>query len=58
MLVPGNGGGLLHAYVATSEDRAGEWEAAFSIAPRTKATVVREFLNDDGEVQRRLELAR
>jgi len=53
-----DGAGLLHAYLATSEDRAGEWEPIYSIAPRTKAPVVREFLDDEGEVQRRLELAR
>lgn len=53
-----DGAGLLHAYLATSDDRAGEWKPIYSIAPRTKAPVVREFLDDDGEVQRRLELAR
>lgn len=53
-----DGAGLLHAYVATSDDRAGEWEPIYSIAPRTKAPVVREFVDDEGELQRRLELAR
>src|SRR5690625_6756843 len=53
-----DGAGLLHAYVATSDDRAGEWEPIYSIAPRTKAPVVREFIDDGGEVQRRLERAR
>nr|WP_301472809.1 SOS response-associated peptidase [Brachybacterium sp.] len=58
MPVPSNGDGLLHAYVATSDDRAAEGEPIYSIAPRTKAPVVREFIDDGGEVQRRLELAR
>lgn len=49
---------LLHGYVATGQDRAAQWEAVYSIAPRTKAPVVREFVDDDGEVQRSLELAR
>src|SRR5699024_1956112 len=53
-----DGAGLLHAYLATSEDRAGEWDPIYSIAPRAKAPVVRESLDDEGEVQRRLELAR
>ncbi|MGP5056965.1 SOS response-associated peptidase [Brachybacterium paraconglomeratum] len=57
-LSPGNGDGLLHGYVATGQDRAAQWEAVYSIAPRTKAPVVREFVDDDGEVQRSLELAR
>ena len=53
-----DGSGLLHAYVATSDDRAAEWEPTYSIAPRTKAPVVREFVDADGEVHRALELAR
>ncbi|WP_226851100.1 SOS response-associated peptidase family protein, partial [Brachybacterium tyrofermentans] len=57
-LSPGNGDGLLHAYLATSQDRVAEWQPVYSIAPRTKAPVVREFVDDDGEVQRSLELAR
>jgi hypothetical protein len=44
--------------VATKSDRAREWEPVYSIAPRTKAPVVREFVDDEGEVQRSLELAR
>ncbi|GAA1487267.1 hypothetical protein [Brachybacterium sacelli] len=56
MLAPSNREGLLHSYVATKQDRVGEWEPVYSIAPRTKATVVREFV-DDGEVKRSLELA-
>ena len=55
---PGSGDRLLHGYVATGQDRAAQWEAVYSIAPRTKAPVVREFVDDDGEVQRSLELAR
>lgn len=35
----------------------GEWEPGYSIAQCTKAPVVREFVNDNGEVQRSLELA-
>ncbi len=57
-LSPGRAGGLLRSYVATSRDRAGEWEPVYSIAPRTKAPVVREFVDDEGEQQRSLELAR
>lgn len=57
-LSPGSGDRLLHGYVATGQDRAAQWEAVYSIAPRTKAPVVREFVDDDGEVQRSLELAR
>ena len=53
-----DGSGLLHAYVATSHDRSTEWEPTYSIAPRTKAPVVREFVDDDGEMHRVLELAR
>lgn len=53
-----DGAGLLHAYVATGDDRAGEWEPIYSISPRTKAPVVREFVDDDDVVRRRLELAR
>ncbi|GAP77907.1 SOS response-associated peptidase [Brachybacterium paraconglomeratum] len=44
--------------MAIGQDRAAQWEAVYSIAPRTKAPVVREFVDDDGEVQRSLELAR
>ncbi|WP_270410191.1 SOS response-associated peptidase [Brachybacterium paraconglomeratum] len=57
-LSPGNGDGLLHAYLATSQDRAAEWEPVYSIAPRTMAPVVREFIDDDGELHRTLELGR
>ncbi|MGP5364411.1 SOS response-associated peptidase [Brachybacterium tyrofermentans] len=53
-----DGDGLLRSYVATSQDRAGEWEPVYSVAPRTRAPVVREHVDDDGEVQRTLELAR
>ena len=58
MPVPGNGDGLLHSYVATNDDRAAQWETAYSIAPRTKAPVVREFVDEDGASHRTLELAR
>lgn len=57
-LSPGNGDGLLRAYLATSQDRAAEWDPVYSIAPRTKAPVVREFVDDKGELHRSLELAR
>ena len=53
-----DGDGLLHGYAATGQDRAAQWEAVYSIAPRTKAPVVRELVDDDGERQRSLELAR
>ena len=53
-----DGDGLIHAYVATKQDRAAEWEPVYSIAPRTKAPVVREFVDEEGELQRSLELAR
>lgn len=53
-----DGTGLVHSYVATKQDRAGEWEPVYSVAPRTKAPVVREYVDDEGEVQRTLELAR
>ena len=53
-----DGDGLLRAYLATSQDRAAEWDPVYSIAPRTKAPVVREFVDDEGELQRSLELAR
>ncbi|HEX7351626.1 SOS response-associated peptidase [Brachybacterium sp.] len=50
--------GMLHSY-AIGSDPAFDWEAVFSIAPRTKAPVVREHYDEDsGEVQRTLELAR
>src|SRR5699024_6527820 len=55
---PGNGDGLLRSYVATSDDRAAQWEPTYSIAPRTKAPVVREFVDEDGASHRTLELAR
>jgi hypothetical protein len=58
MPVPGIGDGLLHAYLATSQDRAAEWDPVYSIAPRTKAPVVREFVDDEGELHRTLEMAR
>ena len=32
-----DGDGLLHAYLATSQDWAAEWEPVYSIAPRTRA---------------------
>lgn len=53
-----DGDELLHAYDSTGDGRAGEWEPIYSIAPRTKASVVREFMDDGGAAQRRLGLAR
>src|SRR5690625_2391231 len=50
--------GLLRSYVATSDDRAADWEPVYSIAPRTRAPVVREFVDDHGDRHRSLELAR
>src|SRR5690625_5363484 len=52
-----DGDGLLRSYLAASRDRAAQWEPTYSIAPRTKAPVVREFI-DGGQVHRCLELAR
>lgn len=57
MPAPGNTQGLLHSY-AIGSDPSFDWDAVFSIAPRTKAPVVREHVDDEGEVQRTLELAR
>lgn len=49
--------GLLRAYAAQpSKDFA--WDPVFSIAPRTKAPVVREHIDDDGQLQRTVEFAR
>lgn len=53
-----DGDGLLRSYIATSDDRAAQWEPTYSIAPRTKAPVVREFVDEDGASHRTLELAR
>lgn len=53
-----DGNGLLHGYVASSRDRAAEWEPVYSIAPRTMAPIVREHADENGEVQRTLEMAR
>ncbi|MCT2296813.1 SOS response-associated peptidase [Brachybacterium muris] len=49
--------GMLHSY-AIGSDPGFDWSAVYSIAPRTKAPVVREHVDDEGEVQRTLELAR
>lgn len=50
-------GGLLRAYAAQpSKDFA--WDPVFSVAPRTKAPVVREHIDDDDQLQRTVELAR
>lgn len=57
MPTPGNADGLLRSYAAQPA-KAFDWGPVFSIAPRTKAPVVREHVDDDGQVQRTLELAR
>ena len=49
--------GLLRSYAAQPA-KAFDWEPVFSIAPRTKAPVVREHIDDDGQLQRTLEFAR
>ena len=54
---PGNAQGLLRSYAAQPA-KAFDWGAVFSIAPRTKAPVVREHIDVDGELQRTLEFAR
>ncbi len=48
--------GLLRAYAAQPA-REFDWEPVFSVAPRTRAPIVREHLDDDGQLQRTLELA-
>lgn len=49
--------GLLRSYAAQPA-KAFDWEPVFSIAPRTKAPVVREHIDDDSQLQRTLEFAR
>lgn len=49
--------GLLRSYAA-QPTKTFDWEPVFSIAPRTKAPVVREHLDDEGQLQRTVELAR
>jgi len=49
--------GLLRGYAA-QPSKAFDWDAVFSVAPRTKAPVVREHIDDDGQLQRTVELAR
>lgn len=57
MPTPGNADGLLHSYAA-QPTKTFDWEPVFSIAPRTKAPVVREHLDDEGQLQRTVEFAR
>lgn len=57
MPVPGNADGLLRSYAAQPA-KAFDWEPAFSIPPRTKAPVVREHIDDEGQRLRTLEFAR
>ena len=50
--------GLLHSYAAHPQ-KDFDWEPVFSVAPRTKAPVVREHYDEEmGEVQRTVEFAR
>ncbi|MGP5086887.1 SOS response-associated peptidase [Brachybacterium tyrofermentans] len=49
--------GLMRAYAAQPA-KAFDWEPVFSVAPRTKAPVVREHVDDEGELQRTVEFAR
>lgn len=47
----------MHAPVVAQQDYAAEWGPVCSIAPRTEAPVVREFVDEDGELHYSLELA-
>ncbi|MGP5684033.1 SOS response-associated peptidase [Brachybacterium alimentarium] len=49
--------GLMRAYAA-QPSKEFDWDPVFSVAPRTKAPVVREHVDEDGELQRTLEFAR
>jgi len=49
--------GLLRSYAAQPA-KAFDWAATFSIAPSTRAPVVREHIDDGGQLQRTLEFAR
>ncbi|MFC7457042.1 SOS response-associated peptidase [Brachybacterium sp. GCM10030267] len=49
--------GQMRAYAAQPA-RELDWYPIFSIAPRTKAPVVREYVDESGQLQRTLELAR
>ena len=49
--------GLLRSYAAHPE-KDFSWDPVFSIAPRTKAPVVREHYDDDDELVRTIEFAR
>lgn len=49
--------GLLRSYAAQPA-KTFDWGPVFSIAPRTKAPVVREHIDDGGQVHRTLEYAR
>ena len=53
MPAPGNADGLLRSYAA-QPTKTFDWEPVFSIAPRTKAPVVRERIDDGGQVHRTL----
>lgn len=48
--------GLLRSYAAQPA-KAFDWDAVFSIAPRAKAPVVREHVDNDAKLQRNLEFA-
>lgn len=49
--------GVLRSYAAHPETGF-SWDPVFSIAPRTKAPVVREHYDDDNELVRTIEFAR
>lgn len=49
--------GLLRAYAA-QPSKAFDWDPVFSVAPRSKAPVVREHVDDNGQLQRTVEFAR
>lgn len=49
--------GLMRAYAAQPA-RDFDWGPVYSIAPRTKAPVIREHFDDDGHLRRTLEFAR
>jgi putative SOS response-associated peptidase YedK len=50
--------GLLRSYVAESLDEGPVWFPKYSIAPSTLAPVVREHVDEDGQIRRTLEPAR
>lgn len=53
-----DGDGLLRSYVATGRDGVEEWGEVYSVSPRTRAPVVREYFDENGEIHRAAGLAR